>query len=428
MAEGHRQVQEPSFHERADRRWRPGAWAFLAALAIHGFPFGRDLVVSEQQHAAQRHIAVLEGATSLGLQNTWVVAAIWSALYLAAAIAIFRRGQRSFLGALRRQWPLTLLTALIAASVLWAAYVQPVAMNAVHAIGVTMVAFAASMYYWDKQPSLVRQVALVLGLNVVVQIGSVLLMPSMTVAYDGRWSGLTDNANTLGALAGLTLWASIAAALLSEGRIRLAYIGFSTGALIALYGTNSLTATFSSTTAIAGLLLLLRFPILSRRSTLLVLMIAPLVFLVAWAGIGLLMDKFLPALGRTADLTGRVSIWSDAIGLIRMNPLLGWGFDNNARVIEQSGLATVHFHNGYLDLTIRGGVLALVLLLLSFYFVTLHLRKKSAVASAIGLSFLLLILTYNVTEVAFLAPRNPVWLLFLCVAFSSIPRQGMFIR
>jgi len=333
-----------------------------------------------------------------------------------------------FLGALRRQWPLALLTALVPASVFWAAYAQPVAMNTIHAIGVMLVAFAASMHYWDKQHALVCHLALVLGLNLVVQIGSIVLLPSLTIGYDGRWSGLAGNANTLGALAGLALWATVAAVVVSEGRIRWVYAGIIVCAVVALYGTNSITATLSSLIAATGMVLLVRFPGAARHSAVLTLVLAPLVFLAAWGGISAVLEDFLPALGRTADLTGRTDIWADAIRLIELHPFLGWGFDNNARVIEQSGLATLHFHNGYLDLAVRGGILALALLLLVVYRVMRNLRRKAVVNSAIGLSFLSLVLVYNVTEVTFLAPRSPLWILFLCIVFSSIPRVGRLIR
>lgn len=417
-----------AYRERSNRRWRWGSRAFLVAVAIQGLPFGRDLVVSEQQFAEQRHWAALEGATTLGLQNTIVLAVIWSALYLVAAIAIYRYGQRTFLGALRRQWPLALLTALVPTSVLWAVHAQPVVMNTIHAIGVTLVAFAASMYYWDKQHALVRHLALVLGLNLVIQMGSIVLLPSLTITYDGRWSGLTGNANTLGALAGLAVWASVAAAVVSEGRVRWVYGGIFVCAAVALYGTNSITATLSSSIAAAGMVWLVRFPSAVRHSAVLALVLAPLVFLAAWGGILAVLEGFLPTLGRTADLSGRTGIWADAIRLIELHPFLGWGFDNNARVIEQTGLSTLHFHNGYLDLAVRGGILALGLLLSVVYRVMRHLRRKPTVASAIGLSFLFLVLVYNVTEVTFLAPRSPLWIVLLCVVFSAIPRMSRLIR
>ncbi|GAB3650675.1 hypothetical protein GCM10028813_19510 [Ramlibacter alkalitolerans] len=80
-------------------------------------------------------------------------------------------------------------------------------------------------------------------------------------------------------------------------------------------------------------------------------------------------------LGRDATLTGRVSIWAQAIEAISRHPMLGYGigaFWRSAGLVVNSGETYVipHGHNGYLDLALDAGLAgatSFVVLLLAYF-------------------------------------------------------------
>lgn len=420
-------MQNASQQPARDRHWRPGAYAFLVAISIQGLPLGRDLSSPDVMFAEDRHSAALQQATTVGLENTLVVAAIWGAIYAMAAVTTYRHGLASWVRALRNQWPLTLLTALVPLSVLWATRALPVTMNAIHSVGAMLIAFAASKYYAGKVHTFVHHIALAMGLNLICQVVSVAMWPAMTINYDGRWQGLTTNPNTLGLIAATASWANFAAVVMLRGRRRWIYVALVGCGVVALHGTNSVTSMLSASISVALLAVLVRLRGATRIFAILALCLGPIIFVLAGGGAGAVSSVLLRDVGRTNDLSGRMQIWHLALRLIEVHPFFGWGFDNHARVIELTGLDVPHFHNGVLDLAVRGGGVAVGLMACATWHIVAHRKPASAMDSALVWSVLVFTFVYNLTEVTFVAPRNTLWTLFLCVAFMSIPRPSTLV-
>jgi len=398
-----------------------GAVPFLVVLAIQGIPIGRELRVSKYLFTAERYQAVLEDISTTGIQRTLITAIIWGIIYIIALFFIFNYAQSSFLRALHRQWPITMLTILVPISMLWTGNNQIVLMNSVHAIGALLVAFAASIVYWNKPDLLVRHIALVLGINVAIHVVSIFLIPQYTISYDGRWIGMTTNANTLGMLAALTIWANMAAILISSDWRRsfsLILIGCS---IFTLYGTNSITATICALITVIFMIIVARFRIIARHPLLILIFVAPFIYIIGILFVDLFIQEFPQMFGRTSSLTGRVYIWNEALVLIQEKPLLGWGFDNNLSVIKESNLPTFHFHNGYLDITVRGGLVSLFLILTTFFFIIRYMTRHECKMQIILFSYLAFFVVYNITEVSLFASRNVAWLIFLVLLFCAAP-------
>jgi O-antigen ligase len=128
-------------------------------------------------------------------------------------------------------------------------------------------------------------------------------------------------------------------------------------------------------------------------------------------------------LGRSSEMSGRVVIWAQATELIAARPVLGWGFDENARVIELTGLPYFQFHNGYLDVLVRGGAIAATVL---FVLAARGLRALGRATVQHGpfpdvgvvcYPFLVALAIQNITEVSFLRARNVPWMLALFVIY-----------
>lgn len=402
-------------------RWKWAAYAYFVALLAQGMPLDGEFAESQEMFAEESHAMVAERVTTTGLESAVIPALIWGALYLVAFLSVLRFGKRSFLWTLRRQWPLALLLLLVPLSAFRTSNVLPVVTYAGHTFGAVLLAFGVAMHYRDHPLGWLRRLALTLGIALTIHLIAVFTVPTFAIAYDDRWRGLATHSNAFGALAFLSLWANCASLLL-EKKDPWPRALFIAAAVLALYGAQSATSTISALASFVALLLLIA-PKAKRlwRSMLRAIILAvPVVVLCIYALFDVLLEILGPMIGRSADMTGRLALWATAIDLVSLKPILGWGFDNNAAVILETGLPTVHFHNGVLDLAVRGGVVSVTLLAAVLIGAYRHVNRAGYMLAAVIVPFVLGFMLHNLAEVSFMAPRNAAWLLFLAMIFMSI--------
>lgn len=134
------------------------------------------------------------------------------------------------------------------------------------------------------------------------------------------------------------------------------------------------------------------------------------------------LGKLLGMAGRSGDFTGRTEIWMEAIKAIIGRPWVGWGFDDNAYLIKTTGMPYSTYHNGYLDLMARGGIIALGLFILLLGNWIFQVMKRTLIGSDIvpfAVPFVVAMLIYNLTEANLVAPRDEMWLILLLLLFLS---------
>lgn len=153
------------------------------------------------------------------------------------------------------------------------------------------------------------------------------------------------------------LWISIALALMI-GSIALCR---SRGGFLALFGA----------TIVFLVLKLTRSPRFSRIDTGL-LIVAGAAVLVCWFGFDLVMNRLNSLFNIETMQDPRVALWSNALPLVKEFPLLGTGYGTYATVeplYRQTGdaLGSIyeHAHNDYLEALIEGGLIQLVLSILT---------------------------------------------------------------
>lgn len=147
-----------------------------------------------------------------------------------------------------------------------------------------------------------------------------------------------------------------------------------------------------------------------------------LAFAVAVAGPVLLsLDQagIMGALGRDASLTNRVPLWQFVIERIEDHPLLGWGYGTFFAGMDSpaaehwavSKLFEIHSHNGFLQLALDGGLVAVAALVaLVIDYARLMIRSPEWRWHAVLLVF---ILGHNMAEVSLASPHALLWALFL---------------
>ena len=133
-------------------------------------------------------------------------------------------------------------------------------------------------------------------------------------------------------------------------------------------------------------------------------------------------ETVIAMLGRRPDLTDRVPMWHDLLGMVN-NPLIGFGYESfwtgeRRRLIEDKWGIGNQAHNGYLDVYLNLGIVGLCLL--ASWFVS-GIRKVRAQLpqnysfAMLRLCFILVALLYNWTEATIHGVSNVFVLILLGV-------------
>lgn len=198
--------------------------------------------------------------------------------------------------------------------------------------------------------------------------------------FSGYFKGAPAYALVLGGLLPFTLWGTWRAGSSSlriisglgflTGIVMLTLSGQRTGTLAGVIGTIPLLLTLLRRQTIAWLLLLVMAPVLSGY------------FWVQHGGAA--REEFLvQRYSSPSDLSGRTSIWNEALSEIDKHPLLGRGIGASENVIRSS------FHNTYLEVWFNSGLLGLFLFVAAqafFFWRSWELirRSKSAEIMSLG--------------------------------------------
>jgi O-antigen ligase len=386
-----------------------------------GLPLNYALEPAQPITLADNAELTLQATSDANVANSPMFVLFIGGLYLISAWMLLRKPK--VVGSiLQKLWPLTLLMLFIAISITWSLETTKVMTNTVHNVGTVFIAMAAAMYYRHEPWSLPRQLGIVLGLNMLLQIAAVFIMPSYAIDWQSRWHGLTTHPNTLGAMAFTTLWANAAVLICKKSYKPILHWIFALAAVVAMIGADSVTSMMVS---LCVVMLIYLFSMLNKRGagkrfyvgvfviTVLIILIVTLV------GSAIDLSGLFQLFGRNSDFTGRTSIWQDALKAIQTHPLLGWSFDDHAFLI-QKGMAFPSYHNGYLDIAVSGGMVAVVLIAFLLATWAIGFAKPSRIARHIApfsASYVIAYLIHNLTESSLIAPRGQLWQIFLVLVF-----------
>ncbi|BDZ51501.1 hypothetical protein GCM10025867_37420 [Frondihabitans sucicola] len=186
----------------------------------------------------------------------------------------------------------------------------------------------------------------------------------------GQIQGLPGNSNLLAIFALLAL---IVTAVQAHARVisrREAWLGLVASILaLGLTRSSTVVACLVVCAIVFGFAVAARRIPLGRRWVVAVgaLVLAALVALVVTVGRG----TILHVLGKSEDLTGRVTIWRDVVRLAVERPVVGWGWTGwwqpylspFADLAHRKGVVYLQAHNAYLDVWFQLGFIGLGLFL-----------------------------------------------------------------
>jgi exopolysaccharide production protein ExoQ len=136
----------------------------------------------------------------------------------------------------------------------------------------------------------------------------------------------------------------------------------------------------------------------------------------------------LHALGRDLTFTGRAEIWTN-ITLETVNPVYGYGFWNfwggpgGTRVNETMHSVIPNAHNGYIDMYLDGGFIALAILCFMLIVCGHRMGKFLRVGRdptrfhRVRFAILIILIIYNVSESAF-GRMGPIWFTSLVLIWT----------
>lgn len=401
-----------------------GGVPILAAIFSQGLPIGRELTADVLELQEDVYAKTYEAVSNAGSTESVFPLVFWGALYLISFWFVAKQKNGIFLSiCFKRQYPIFILLGFVLLGIFWNPNEGKILINFVHGLGVIFIALSAAIYFHDKPDLFVEQIGLCLTANVFINFMSIIFFPIITSGIDGRWSGLTGHPNTLGLISAFCLWLN-GTQIIADKRTKIQWGRILSAAMciVVLYGCYSVTSMIT-----AGVSLVL-FYVFSREGfkkrdvfNMVLIFILSVFFLwitVGLVGVDYLVEIFADGSGKSSDLSGRTEIWLAANDLIVERPIIGWGFDDNAQAILFSNIPHTHFHNGYLDLAVRGGVFGLSMFFLSNYFFVKQLMMSSSMRwFVIVMPIFIGVLVYNVSEVTFFAPRNFAWILYLFFIF-----------
>lgn len=358
--------------------------------------------------------------------------ALFAVLYMLAFFMLLTRPTASR-RVLTNHWSYLAFIAYIILSSLWSAYPIDVLKKSTHYIGLLLICIAAIVALSRKEKSLLRMFVAYTSIAIIICIATVLISPSHGIdeALSRRWRGLTQHPNVLGSIAMIAVWANVNylfyATRFKEQIWSVIVIGLSG---LCLYGSNSITSTVLSVLLVVFVPTMMWFDKRSIARTILIVGAIAMPTLIALATFMIstdqslhsvdVADEFFAVTGRDKNFTGRTGLWELAWSAFKQKPLLGWSFDDLMSFVQIRNLRHSQFHNGYLDLLVRGGITGWVFmgyLIIRKYVLLAHLARINWRLFITLASLSTTILVFNVTEATLAKGQHFLSLLFVFVLF-----------
>lgn len=378
------------------------------------------------------------GQQSLAVTNNPKSLIVYSSLYIFTFSIFLYNGTISFKYLKKTGIWTSLLFLLVLFSGFWTASPLPVVKEATHFFAMLLIGVLALFSFQTKPTSFFNAIFAYCVLFTLASVFIVFAAPAYGIGIDGRWQGVAAHPNHLGIVCLLGIYSSIYLFFLAEPtRVRKAfYILFNlfffmcllkadsvTSLLVSLFFMLTMPSFFmisSSPNLVSAIIKICLIYVVVLTFILGVYLVAPDMFT---------FKTFFTATGRSATLTGRLGLWDDAWKAFLEKPLLGWGFDN-LKTLSKTLPGRVkygQFHNGYLDLLVRGGMLGWLFLFgfLSSIAIKALGALKNNKEFAAALVFLFIgILIHNIAEASFMRFPNTLWMIFLCINFFISDLSG----
>jgi len=304
----------------------------------------------------------------------------------------------------------------------WSSYPASSLLRVGHMLGLSVVAICAAIWAQRKRSS---WFSFNMGFMLLVLILSLLCVrffPARGVVnYEAviesgggtRWLGITGHPNILGAVGMVGIWVALYGLFIEPSRwSRFFSVLTIVLSLVAFYGSDSRSSMGSAVFLVSIFYLVAGAQPVGLQSFL-----KRLIVVTALVGVGLsivyllspdaMYAYLLPSsrVGGGDALSSRPLIWAYGLEALVERPT-GWSYDLLQTYNEAHGGAALiaHFHNGYLDVAVKGGYIAealLLVILARMAWAIGRLRKIDYAMFSLYVPFFIANLIYNVVEAGF---------------------------
>lgn len=342
-------------------------------------------------------------------------------VYLWGAIIVLARWRR-VLRAARTVWPLAAFAALAPVSAAWS--IEPVLTlrRSVLVVASTVLAIYLGERYSMRQ--LARLLVAAMGLMMLMVITLRVVAPAYVIDQAGAWKGLSPHKNAFGSYMGIALVVLLMVRFQRFGVLR--YM-LAVAAGVLLFVSQSVAAGAGSVLVLAAIPLWRSIRSGSERRAL-VCAIAVMALGVGTYVIRTNPDVLFQLVARDPTFTGRTELWSLILPAIEKRPLLGYGYGafwwtglsgEALNIWIRSRWIPTAADNGYLDLVLDAGVLALpfflYVLFLSFRMAVKYIRSECQPIALWPATYLCFFLLDNVFESELLTTRSLEFLVFAAI-------------
>jgi len=371
-----------------------------------------------------------------------VITTIRYIAYLLAFFLFFSRPQRAI--RIKNTPPLLILGLYFIISILWSQNTNIVTVNFIHFVGTGLSAFLAAQFFLSSNSPIIKAywptllfVALLPSLLVVLllpEFAGPSNLDELGEAFDdGRWAGVSGSPNILGVECVIAIWAATTGLYSSPGKkLKILCFSLLIIAIVLLLGSQSASSLVSSILVVSLIIFFSKYSKISKEKRKQIIL--GLSYLFAIAAIILVfilpsivsVDSTTQALGRDSTFTGRTLLWGNAKELISLKPILGWGFDNRTAAKDVIWMEVNHYHNGYLDMMVRGGMVGfciLAFMYIWYIYKVLLMKSDTFQRNTPYIAILLTALVYNIGEVAFASWTHAMWVLLMFSLFMVTKTQ-----
>ncbi len=376
--------------------------------------------------------------TTASQEGSAVNQVIDSISYSSALYILIKKQPAFFAYTLSNSLPLIILLFFGFLSIMWTDFYGQVLLNTVHKIGACLIAICASVIFIKDMHKFFNILLYLFFFYFIATIFLMLVRPDVALmpvaefgAYRAGLRGFTLHPNTLGAICVVGVW--VAMGSLSLPRNRKKHVLMAGLLLISIFfcliKADSMTSMLVSIALVA---IVMWFSLIQSSSGgVKALKICLMLFGLLASGIFLYILKpeafsveyFFKAIGRNSTLTGRLSLWELGLKGFYAKPFFGWGEDRLFTFFNYYHEPVGQFHNGYVDLLVRGGVFsAIVFIILLFQvlagLINMTINKNRGYITV--LAFVTIWLVHNITEASIFKSPNILWLQFLILYFFSV--------
>ncbi len=287
----------------------------------------------------------------------------------------------------------------------------------------------------ERIDDILRPMVWVAVAAVAINVLSIAVVSTTPIGFPGIY----PHKNTLGANAAIAGLFAIYALTRADHRMRL--VGFLTlpavaGLMIISESKTSLGILLLAPPA-AILAVAIRRRLRIALPILMVVLTIPAAFLLGGGFSGFDYRDVSLLVSGDPTFTGRTDLWKFSAAHIAERPLTGWGFQSfwgigpaspAARMTDTFIAHTPHSHNGYLDMALEGGMIALVLFLMIILMIARWIDRlvdRDVGAGILMASCLLYLLWQNLLETDWLHGMTTanVLLLMLMLSAAVAPRR-----